>query len=459
MRAASREFWRTTAIICFCIATAAFGVQAWAEGDAPKGPPKNTTLDTLSSKVDALAEKVDQHLADSSKPTAFTFQWLSYAGVRLNTTVDPPQSYQVEIWPVSSGGPSDSLSQQPLVDQAAVAKARKTWTDKCGCRVACTKSPTNWLPDHHPLWIGRLQGNKDGLSTSLEPLCDDALAQVLKRNGWVTIFFTTDPTADQTTRPPVRQAQVLVIERNSLAVDLGSAFILQNDGSWKIKPELAISAASRWSLRFSSFADLRYAYTPAKSTAPTTPTTPTTAGGATPTPASTTNDNPFASSGGSFRANFYAAWLPFYTPSLGLIGGGGVSTVPNSTDGIKAPFRVFAGVRTEVFAFNTLRTADFFGNASGYFQAGLARDRQWAFDETVKGADGSTSIVHHDDQNRAWVEGQIKFSDTKDSAIVYSARVFGDFPMHGNGPSDLRVSVLASIQVQRLLGFTTPPKG
>lgn len=434
------------AALCLCCGLwGSSSARAQDQSDQSAPSEEMTAIKKLDEKVDKLTKAQEEAKA---KPPEFRFQWFSYHGARLETTSEKPQSYQAEIWPASGGGPSENLGT--LNTEAAVRTARKSLEGNCE---KDSKSV--------PLWIGRLEATAGGSSTSIDPICDDALGRVMRQNGWVTVYYSdgTVSSVNAQAAPAevvYHQAAVNAIERSTLAVDLGTVFSLQNDGSWKTKPEIAIAAASRWKMNFSGFVDLRYSYTAAKAKDPS----PTDATGGTEAtdPAPAADENPFASSGGTFRGNIYAAYLPRSTPSFGLIGGAGFSTVPNAPT-VEAPLRFFAGARFEVFAYNTQRSKDFFGNASGFFQFGYARDRSWEFDEAVTDASGATSTMHHDEQNRIWVEGQIKFSDAKASAVVYSARVFGDFPTNNKGTSDLRFSVLATVMVQRLLGFTTPPKG
>jgi hypothetical protein len=450
---------RIVTAICLCCAAAALPAQTWAQNTEGDAQPKAEDVKTLAKEVKRLTQQMEEN---QSQPPTFRFQWFSYQGARLETTSEENQTYQAEIWEASGGGPSPYLGK--LTDEQAVRNAREEIERGCSCsfddkgKLQCPGGGKN---RPHPLWVGRLQATKDGSSTSLQPLCDplDDFTRILRKNGWVTIYYV--PGDGTGAAAQASQVPLPAIERSTFAVELGPVFSLQNDGTWKTKPEIAVAAASRWTSHLSGFVDLRYSYTAAKSSTDT-PMDNSNGGDNKADPGAAdpaADDNPFASSGGTFRGNFYLEALPFATPSFGLIGGAGFSTVPAAGTS-SAPLRFFGGVRLEVFAYNTLQSPDFFGNASGFFQAGYAHDRAWKFDETIPATDSTPeSIVHHDDQHRIWAEGQIRFADSKDQKVVYSLRVFGDFPTNG-GPYDLRVSLLASIQVQRLLGFfNSTPKG
>jgi hypothetical protein len=395
--------------------------------DVPTAAPERVPVEDVASgtaesadkiRLRALQERVKAAGYECSEPT-FEFEWIAQNSPVLVAQADPPGVFRA-TGHIAGGGKS--------------------------------KEGDSWKFDV------TIQATKEGGRIDLPALNRQEMDHLLRRNGWVHLEYRElDETGkeDATEVCGERMATyrtLVALERHTLGIDAGPVLSLKNDGSWKTSPELAMTTASRWRSRWSGFTDLRYSFI-----APVDEKPPAAAGatpgGTTGGTSGTTKEfpNPFESGGGTLRSNFYLGWHPKASSSFAVLGGFGVGTVPDSAvSELQAKGRVFAGVRLGVAAYNAARSADYFGNASGFVQFGVAYDDLWKFRD--QGADGK--VVERDERERFFIEGQLRMQDAKDRAVSLSPRIHIDLPTSGNGPSDIRVSLLASIKLERLRGWT-----
>lgn len=162
--------------------------------------------------------------------------------------------------------------------------------------------------------------------------------------------------------------------------------------------------------------------------------------GSEPAPA----DNVFASAGGYFRLN--TGLQLHFTNWYGLQLGGGLSSLPNSDTLTRMEPRVFGGLH-----FQTL----YRDGALAQFFVGAAYDKFWqreVFDDPSDPLGGT-----HVEENfgRYNIDGLI-FLPGQAGNFHLAGRLFADAPINGEGPSDLRVSILVYYDFNEWLNTFVP---
>lgn len=277
---------------------------------------------------------------------------------------------------------------------------------------------------------------------------DDKVAPLLDRGGRVTVEFQG---LDVSHHCPngARLDGVVAMEQHHLAIDQGVSFDLDRDGKLSPHYELALNANSRWRSWFSGDIDLRLVKLSAVDSG-----------------ASSTSPN-FTPKGGqaidaAVRAlvhldrarapDAFVSLADVPNPWLAVVAGAGVRSfiAPEGTatsDGATKPElrgRLFAGLRLQVLGYNAGKPAESFGDTRGYFEAGYARDQFW------RGLDMA----------RLYLEGQIEIPGVVNKNVRLLARIAVDRPWgSGSGPSEVRISALASIKPAVLSAFFGVPEG
>ena len=147
--------------------------------------------------------------------------------------------------------------------------------------------------------------------------------------------------------------------------------------------------------------------------------------------------NPFSSSGTFFRTNVGLEWMP--SRNVGLQLGAGYSTRPGEGTTLSdVSRRTFGGL---------LFRGDFGDRVSGYAMLGVSEDDFWTYDSV----DSEGNPVTSRESDRYIFDGRLNFPNTfSTSAVQFSLRLFSDLPRSGNGPSDIRVSILADVPFGRV---------
>jgi hypothetical protein len=394
-------------------------------------------------------------------PPQFTVHWKSYQEADLVITASRPYLLdEVKIFPMQQDeGVAGRLAKDPNLP-----------TVQIGNVVGDEKSAILW-------WVAPARDPYRAMERTVETLPldfsgkpgsarRDQLQNVYAANGFVAIYFKgvpEDRADDDDVCPAINGIGFTqpILERHMLSIDAGSVLALDNEGKWTTQPEIAIAAKSRWRSWLTGYVDLRYSYVAAiDETEPgedgdddddNPPATKADAGN--DATGSDENPNPFESGGGVLRGNLYLAVQPNGKPAFSLPVGVGFST-RSDPDNVKAPVRYFAGVRWDVRAYNVQQGADALGNTTGFVQVGFAHDDFWEWTETVPSATAGVepTKVHMDERERWFVEAQLKLPNNSGS-VAFSPRVFADIPTSGDGPADIRVSILAKISLDKFTGL------
>lgn len=314
-------------------------------------------------------------------------------------------------------------------------------------------------PLHTLFTLTNVKATKEGAQRNLRFDGEEGRRKVNRiyaQNGWVVIEYKSGTPCDT---PCEMDGMIVtpIVERHKLSIDAGTVLVEEKNGSWKAQPEFAVATESRWWDYLTGYVDLRYSHIAASDDDPNEDDNgdgDDDDNGDGDDDGSMEVRNPFESGGGSLRGNLYMAVHPFRTPTFGLIGGGGFSTTPDSEE-LRAELRFFGGFRFEAFAYNVRKSPDFFGSTSGFIQFGYAWDELWEWDEGIAAPAGSTeppTIRHRDERERIFLEGQLRLPDNG-GAVTFSPRIYADFPVSGEGPSDVRISILAKVKLENLLGI------
>ena len=159
--------------------------------------------------------------------------------------------------------------------------------------------------------------------------------------------------------------------------------------------------------------------------------------------------NPFSAGGGFLR--FSGSIDPYYTKNnntegLGFRIGVGFSTQPSEPDGdVSTKERIVLGV-----LFKANYGLDEAGrNGRGEIFIGYAYDRFWKYEETLNSSE--TTTVNVNEVNRILVDGRLDLPGVfKSEEVRLHARLFADLPSSGLGPSDIRISILLTVDIGSL---------
>lgn len=161
--------------------------------------------------------------------------------------------------------------------------------------------------------------------------------------------------------------------------------------------------------------------------------------------------NPFSAGGGFFRFN--GSIDPLYskydnTGGIGLRIGAGFGTQPDDDNRseVNTRERFFAGT-----VFRANYGEDSLGRIGlGEVFIGFATDRFWNYSLTSEQNLNASSVV--DEKRRIVIDGRLDLPGVfKSEEVRLLARLFADLPASGNGPGDLRISILLTVDIGTLL--------
>jgi hypothetical protein len=241
---------------------------------------------------------------------------------------------------------------------------------------------------------------------------------------------------------------VKAMQKHRLSFDLGPTFNLGGDGSWASNMEAALTARSDWYTWFEGDVNIRYSAIGAVDEAPedADPEAGGDGGG------DGQSFNPFEEGGGVFEASISGVVRPFRAASwLGLALGAGLSSVPGeSTSRLETRQRVFGALRISAQGYNAGEPAETLGNSLGFIQAGYAQNDLWERVELVPASeDGSQEAVFSDESKRWFLEGEVELPRVGTDWARLLLRIFVSAPQSGDGPSDVRVSALISVDPRK----------
>lgn len=162
------------------------------------------------------------------------------------------------------------------------------------------------------------------------------------------------------------------------------------------------------------------------------------------------SQNPFAAGGGMFRINVSAdvvsgqGWV-------GLTSGVGLSTQPADTAEaeVDARRRWFTGLLFLADYGSSVENAE---HLTGRLALGYADDKLWEWTQTVE-QDGATIMRERDESKRWFMDARVDGPGIFESnRVKLSLRLFVDHPKSGDGPTDIRVSLLITADLGSLVG-------
>ncbi|MFL6195973.1 MAG: hypothetical protein ACJ75H_17465 [Thermoanaerobaculia bacterium] len=387
---------------------------------------------TLLMSVPLWGKSEDEDLSKKTcNPPEFSFTWLGYDLVRLTATADPEQTFAVTL----------QYLEEPT----------KGWEKKDAFRPIRLNPgiAPNSEPDCSSIEQG--DGLEEGVTFCIPATPKGSTASIfmdrkalLHAGGFASLKYQAldndRAEACEERKQGPSDPIVKVLDKHTLNFDVGSVFNFQGDGSWETNAEVAMVASSQWTHWFQSGYSLRYSAI----------------GGGEEEPPADTNDktddddssevfNPFSAGGGVLETNIYilGSPIPRLLPRLGIVLGWGLSSFPGEADSqLQMRQRAFIGIRNTIQAFNAGRIGDSLENSSGYIQAGLATDELWKRTEVDPG-------IVRNESNRFFFNGQIELPKIGNEWFRVDLRFFASVPRSGDGPSDVRISALGSIDPRR----------
>lgn len=384
----------------------------------------------LTTSLPALAESDD---LETCNPPEFTFAWLGFDQVKVTAKADPEQSFIMTLAYLEE--PREGWDKAP----DAFRPIRLLPAYATGPEPECA----NFKPSGNGLSEGKtycMQATPDGSTASF----NIDRAALLQAGGFMSLKFKAlekDSDACSKRLQGPEDPSFKVLDKHTLSFDIGSVFNLQGNGGWETNAEAAVLSTSQWRDWFQSGFSFRYSAIGAVDEEDP---------GDGEEPAKAEGDgedntfNPFESGGGVVETNVYILVSPIRRlPRLGLVGGWGLSTVPGEEGSeLETRERRFVGLRNIIQAYNSGRNEDSLQNSSGYIQAGWATDELWRKVELEPG-------VLSDESARYFFEGQLELPKIGTDWFRIDLRFFASVPRSGDGPSDIRVSALGSIDPRR----------
>ena len=369
-------------------------------------------------------------------PPEFSFIWIGSGEPALVAKADPPGKFKVCILPIASSSDGD-ISHPP------------------GCR--------NDLSMYDPV-----DADADGEINDV----DLGRFSLIGADGYVVVEYESEETGDCEVRRKGTTPPITAIGRHQLVIDVGTVSSLQDDGSFTTGPELAVGVESNFTRWVGGFLDLRFSGI----------------GDIDEADEDEEGDeqdegdeemeeaifNPFDTGGNTIRANFGIAYYPVQgrgcwkdpgpppcengkdkkiSRTFAVIAGGGFTTVPEEEgdDQVRAEIRYFAGIQFRVLRFNSEKSVDQFKNTYGYGRLTFARDDFWQWEEVRMNDDGTMDVVPREEKDRIVFEWQLEIPNVNIMGARFAVRLFADVPLSGDGPSDVRASLLASVNLSQFL--------
>lgn len=406
--------------------------------------------------VPGLAQEPAQDLTpDPSKktctPPELTFAWRGYDLVQLTAKADPEQTFVMTVRYLEP--PQEKMRKEKSCREDPAKK--DCWEPFEPIQIHPATADGG-----DPSCSGYPKG--DGLSEGkefcLHAIPDGATASfymdrkaLLQAGGLVSLKYRAleeeKDTVCQYRKAGPASPTVMVLEKHTLNFDVGSVFNIQGDGSWKTHGEAALAEDSRWRTWFQSGFSLRYSALDASEDDNGDADGDT---GANPKAAADDGEqeefNPLTQGGGLLETSVYVLVSPFKPlPRLGFVGGWGLSSVPGDAgSALHVRQRSYIGIRETFAAVNAGRKGDSLQNAQGYIQAAWADDALWDNVE-LEPATETTPAVFSNERGRFFFEGDIEIPRIGTEWLRFDLRFFASVPRSGDGPSDIRISALASI--------------
>ncbi|TAL16866.1 hypothetical protein EPN96_07590 [bacterium] len=249
---------------------------------------------------------------------------------------------------------------------------------------------------------------------------------LLQTGGQAEINYECKPL--QATPAVIGRNILTVLPKSRIRFDLGGSYSLNADGSYVLKPEVAVSTMTRHYSRLSGGLDFRLAYMGKVAEEGDTEGT----------------DNPFKSGGSTVEGRYAFLYHPlgesWNNPAFSIVFGGGVRTVPNGESEeiqfVDARAKAFLGLRWNIFAFLEENFANEPSDCNGYLELLYSRDRFWR--DSAGGED-------KDLENRAVANAQVQIPGvgTRNTCFVFRGTIDSS-TIYGK-PSEARFSILYSI--------------
>lgn len=370
------------------------------------------TVAALMAMVPAFTLGQD---ASSCKPPSISFRWVGTHAALMRTNA----RFDRQPAPPPAGGAAPQLAVATSSTTAGdIARIRILLPDGRDANVS--KQQWNDLRTTRRFSINDTAGDSEQLF--LVRFDDDDL---LRDGGRVTLEF-----AGLSGCPSlVRIEDVIVLQQHFLRVDFGVAFIRDAAGGFSTHPELSMNAYSRWRGWVSGDVDLRLVKLEAIETPTNDPSSsPLTRGGST------------LDTAGRILLNIdpgRKSWLHVFAlegsqPWAAIVLGGGLRTAPSATE-TDVRRRLFVGGRLQVLGYNAGAPAQSFADTRGFIELGYGWDQFWT----------GTPIAHG--THRLYAEGQLEIPSLGTKWIRVLARLKVDRPWEGYGASEVRFSLLSSI--------------
>lgn len=257
---------------------------------------------------------------------------------------------------------------------------------------------------------------------------------LLEGGGRVSVEFS----GLQDCEGKVRVADAVALEQHHLAVDLGQSFTLNARGSFIGGFELSLNAYSRWMGALSGEVDVRMAQlAQVEEEVGTEPGTE---------PSESFLEKGGNTLDGSVRVllNLDLDELAFTKadsqPWFSVVGGVGLRSMISDGKEVDVRRRVFGGARLQVLGYNAGGPAESFTDTRGHIELGVANDTFWR--DTRR--------------SRVYAQGQLELPGIGSKLVRFLTRATMDRPLSGSGPSEVRVSILSTLnpaELGKLLGF------
>ena len=431
-------------------------------------------------KDDSQNENQGKETEDKDKetcnPPEFTFSWQGYDLLKITAKADPAQSFIVHVNYLEAPDTKKTRNLKVWDKEkerrcADVLKGERIAAQNEDCsfefqpaRVlpAVASGPQAECVDFQSSGNGLSEGVKFCLQAT-EKGSSGALyldrKALLQAGGLVGLSYEAATAEDRKNACPARKRGPedpvkKVLDKHSLNFDIGSVFTFQGDGAFNANAEAAAVSRSQWYEWLQTGFSVRYSSLGVDDAEEEDD--PDDDGSGEESLAADDGEgeeddefNPFEDGGGLLETNVYILLNLPDVPRLGLVGGWGLSSVPGVKDSkLEMRERTFVGLRNTIQAFNAGRVGDALENTSGYIQAGIAEDKLWENVE-IEPATEDDPAVFSDESERYFFEGEFDIPRIGTEWLRMNLRFFASVPRSGDGPSDLRISALASIDPRR----------
>ncbi|HET9752676.1 MAG TPA: hypothetical protein VFP52_06935, partial [Myxococcales bacterium] len=377
--------------------------------------------------------------AECSAPS-FSFKWIGQSSVHLIAKAKPAARYRVWI-EESQRSPRQGQRMAVAVNNgdfiyASNSDAGEAYAvDMTGLDLLASAGRTRiWYVPEKPCPATQASAvDTAPLDTVAKRfhLIDDAFLQALRKTRWFNrgsiLASYAAPTRRNEAGQNVELYQadgVVALEPHHLSIDVGPVFVMKSNGSFETDTELALTGMSRWLDVFAGALDLRISSLnlPGSSA----PASPPSAG---EPPLSLASSTIFEAAARAIGYPWGAGWN---LPAFGVVGGVGVRSLPAEFMNLKG--NLFGGFRLQVAGYNAGNPGDSLADTNGFLELGFARDGYWL-----------NSSFNSDQRNRLYAEGQLEIPGLGGENVRVLMRVRSSTPVQFDGPSELRLSALVSI--------------